>query len=77
VVLILLIAPKIMMGVSAAADKWKWVAIHIVDHTIPKTNALLDKLSQAVDPIAIRSLIKETEAPFLLSSARLHYCSLY
>jgi len=50
------------MGVSAAADKWKWVAIHIMDHTIPKSHALLDKLSQAVDPIAIRSLIKETEA---------------
>ena len=50
-------------------DKWKWVAIHLMDHTMPKTHALLDKLfplvdklSEAVDPIAIRSLIKETEA---------------
>ena len=50
------------MGISAAADKWKWVAINIMDHTIPRFESLLDKLSQAVDPIATRSLIKETEA---------------
>ena len=47
------------MGV---ADKWKWVAININDHTLPKLEGLLDKLSQAVDPIATMSLIKQTES---------------
>jgi len=47
------------MGV---ADKWKWVAINLNDHTIPKLSVLLDKLSQAVDPIATSSLIKQAES---------------
>ena len=50
------------MGINSAADKWKWVAINIMDHTMPKMHGLLDILSQAVDPTAIISLIKETEA---------------
>ena len=37
------------MGFSAAADKWKWVAINIMDHTMPRLEGLLDKSSQAVD----------------------------
>ena len=40
------------MGLSAMTDKWKWVAINIMDHTIPRLEGLLDKLSQAVDPLA-------------------------
>ena len=50
------------MGIGAAADKWKWVAINIMDHTLPKFEGLLDKLSQVVDPNATASLIKEAEA---------------
>ena len=54
------------MGIGAAADKWKWLAINIMDHSLPRVQALLDKLSQAVDPVAIRSLIKQTEAAILV-----------
>ena len=43
-------------------DKWKWVAINIMDHTLLKLEGLLDKLSQVVDPIATVSLIKEMES---------------
>ena len=50
------------MGINSAADKWKWVAINILDHTLPRLQVLLNDLSQAVDPTAIRSLIKGTEA---------------
>jgi hypothetical protein len=40
------------MGLNAFADKWKWLAINIMDHTLPRLQALLDKLSRAVDPFS-------------------------
>jgi len=40
------------MGINDAVDKWKWLAINTMDHTLPRLHTLLDKLSQAVDPLA-------------------------
>jgi hypothetical protein len=50
-----------MMGINHAADKWKWLAIHIMEGPLPKFDTLLIKLVQAVDPDAIRSLVSKTE----------------
>ena len=44
------------------ADKWNWVATNITDGTLPKLEGLLVNLSQAVDSIAITSLIKQMES---------------
>ena len=53
------------MGVRNASNKWSWVAINVMSHTLPKMHVLLDRLSEAVDPATIeiiKSIIKETEA---------------
>lgn len=38
------------MGIFDTAEKWEWVAIIIMRDSMPKLHALLDELSQAVDP---------------------------
>ena len=53
------------MGLRNASDKWSWVAIDLMSHTLPKMHVLLDRLSEAVDPATveiIKSIIKETGA---------------
>jgi hypothetical protein len=37
-----------IMGISAAADKWKWVAINLMDHTIPRLEAVLDQMKPVI-----------------------------
>jgi hypothetical protein len=60
------------MGINSAADKWKWVAIHTMDSIIPRTQhffdtitprtqVLLDRLNEAVEPGAIKLLVKNID----------------
>lgn len=45
-----------------AIDKWKCLAVNITDRTLPRVHAILDHVSTAVDPVAFKSLMKQTEA---------------
>ncbi|KAJ7759302.1 hypothetical protein B0H14DRAFT_2634431 [Mycena olivaceomarginata] len=36
------------MGINSAADKWKWVAINLMDHIIPRVEAVLDQIKPAI-----------------------------
>lgn len=36
------------MGINSAADKWKWLAINIMDHTLPRVNVVLDEFNPVI-----------------------------